>query len=209
MIGRRPAAITGAVVLMLGTVGCGGDSRELAGYVREPKPQVGDVALPDGTNDLEPFALTAQPGGLLVTYFGYTNCPDFCPTTMSDLKLALARIDGPERVQVAMVTVDPDRDFVRNPDLCDEAVVLACYVTSFIDGAHALGTDDPALLERAAAPLGVAYNVTTNGDDIEVGHTTSLYAIDDQGELVLTWQYGVTIDDLAADLEQLLDEAAA
>jgi protein SCO1 len=74
-------------------------------------------------------------------------------------------------------------------------------------GARALGTDDPALLERAAAPLGVAYNVTKNGDTVEVGHSTSLYAIDDQGELVITWQAGVPIDDLAADMEQLLDEA--
>lgn len=208
MIRRRATAIAGAT-LLLALAGCGGDDRELAGYVREPKPQVGDVALPDGTNDLEPFALRAEPGGLLVTYFGYTNCPDFCPTTMSDLKLALSRIDGAERVQVAMVTVDPDRDFVRDPELCDDTVVLACYVTSFIEGARALGTDDPALLERAAAPLGAAYNVTTNGDAVEVSHTTSLYAIDDQGELVITWQYGVPIDDLAADLEQLLDEAQA
>ena len=40
----------------------------------------------------EPFALRAQPGGLLVVYFGYTNCPDVCPTTMADLRTALREL---------------------------------------------------------------------------------------------------------------------
>lgn len=203
----RRWARTAAAVVAAGLVlaSCGGGDRELAGYVREPMPEVGDVALPDATDDLQPFRLAAEPGGLLITYFGYTNCPDFCPTTMSDVKLALARIDEPERVDVAMVTIDPDRDFVVDPERCEDRIVLACYVTSFLDDAHALGTDDPALLEQVAAPLGVNYSVTQNGDAVEVAHSTSLYAIDDQGRLVLTWQYGVTIDDLAADMQQLLD----
>lgn len=208
MTGRTIRALALTACALLGATACG-EERELAGYVREPKPQVGGVALLDGANDLTPFALKAEPGGLLLTYFGYMNCPDYCPTTMSDVKLALTRIDEPERVDVAMVTVDPDRDFVVDPERCDEGVVLACYVTSFVDGAHALGTDDQALLEQAAAPLGVNYDVTDTGDAIEVSHTTSLYAIDDQGQLVITWQFGVPIDDLAADIEQLLDETEA
>ena len=153
--------------------------------------------------------MRAEPDGLLLVYFGYTNCPDFCPTTMSDVKLARARLDEPERVSVAMVTVDPDRDFVVDPERCADEIVLACYVTSFVDDAHALGTDDPALLSAAAAPFGAAYNVTQNGDEVQVDHTTSLYAVDDAGRLVLTWQFGVSIDDLASDMEQLLEETAA
>ena len=58
--------------------------------------------------------------------------------------------------------------------------------------------------------MGVAYEVTTAPDgDIEVAHSTSLYAIDDAGQVVLTWQFGTTIDDLAADLTYLLAQTSA
>lgn len=183
---------------------CGGDeeSRELAGYRRDPAPQVGDLTLPDHADGGEEFALRADPGEILTIYFGYTNCPDFCPTTLSDLRLATRRMEAEdaERVDLAMVTVDPDRDLP----------ILADYVNSFLDGSHALGTDDPDRLAEVAAPFGVGYEVTTDDEgDVEVAHSTSLYAVDDEGNLVLTWQFGVSIDDLAADLTQLLDEQEA
>jgi protein SCO1/2 len=201
-----PLVTAAAAVLALGA--CGDDSHEFAGYVREPLPQVGDVELLDASNDLAPFPLRAEPGKLLITYFGYMNCPDFCPTTMSDVKLALARIDEPDRVDVAMVTVDPERDFRPDPDRCEGRMPLACYVNSFIEGSHALGTDDPAVLERAAAPLGVNYSVVDTGESIQVSHSTSLFAIDDEGQLVLTWQHGIPIDELAADIAALLEAEA-
>jgi protein SCO1/2 len=174
--------------------------RELVGYVSDPAPSVGDVTLPDLTDGDAAFALRAQPGDLLLVYFGYTNCPDFCPTTMSDVKLASQRISDPDRVEVAMVTVDPSRDLA----------ILSDYVTSFVAGGHALGTSDDTALERAAAPLGVTYEVRTAADgSTQVGHTTALYGLDDTGTLVVTWPFGVTIDDLATDLAQLLNEQSA
>lgn len=174
----------------------GGGDRELTGYPRDPNPVVAEFELPDLSNDGRPFALVAEPGSLLVVYFGYTNCPDFCPTTMSDVRFARQQLDVPEQVDVAMVTIDPDRDLP----------ILAEYVAGFFpDEGHALGTDDAGLLARVAAPFGTSYNIATNDDgDIEVGHRTDLYAIDDQGRLVLTWPFGVSRDDLAADFEQLL-----
>ncbi|MDV7390488.1 SCO family protein, partial [Arthrospira platensis SPKY1] len=94
-----------------GTIEVDGD-RELAGYRRDPAPVVGDLTLPDVGNGGEEFAIRAEPGEILAVYFGYTNCPDFCPTTLSDLRLATRRIDPAlaERVDLAMITVDPDRD---------------------------------------------------------------------------------------------------
>jgi protein SCO1/2 len=178
---------------------CGGGERELAGYTLEPAPRVDTVALPDLSRDGEPFELRAEPAGLLVVYFGYTNCPDVCPTTMSDVRTARRELgDDAERVGVAMVTIDPDRD----------TAVLADYVSSFVDGGHALATDDAADLRAAADPFGVSYLVeTTSTGAIEVSHSPQLYVVDDTGTLVLTWPFGVPADDLAADLADLLERA--
>lgn len=194
----RWAAVVVASALALAA--CGGDDRELVGFQREPAPVVAQYELPDLSNGGEPFALRADPGELLVVYFGYTNCPDFCPTTLSDTRLALQRMDEPKRVAVAMVAVDPDRDL----PILDE------YVAGFFpDTGHALGTDDAGLLATVAAPFGAQYDVTTNDDgEIEVAHTTQLYAINDAGEIVLTWPFGVSIDELAGDMEQLLELTA-
>ena len=194
----RWAALAVAAALALSA--CGGEERELVGFQREPAPVVAEYELPDLSNGGEAFAMQAEPGELLVVYFGYTNCPDFCPTTLSDLRLALRRMDGPERVAVAMVAVDPDRDL----PILDE------YVAGFFpESGHALGTDDASALATVAAPFGAQYEVSTNDDgEIEVAHTTQLYAVNDAGEIVLTWPFGVEIDDIAGDMEQLLETTA-
>ena len=194
---RRAAVV---IALALVVAACGGDDRELVGFQREPAPVVSEFELPDLSNDGESFALRAEPGELLLVYFGYTNCPDFCPTTLSDARLARQRLDDPSQVAVAMVAIDPDRDLP----------VLADYVGGFFpERGHALGTDDPSLLARVAAPFGAQYDVSTNDDgEIDVAHTTQLYAIDDAGRIVLTWQFGVSIDDLAGDMAQLLELSA-
>ncbi|MEO6651431.1 MAG: SCO family protein [Ilumatobacteraceae bacterium] len=193
----RTVAVALMTVLLLGA--CGDGPREMAGYQRDPAPNVADVTLPDLSNGGEPFSLRSDPGSLLVIYFGYTNCPDFCPTTLSDVRLAEQMLDDPGLVDVAMVTVDPERDLP----------ILADYVGGFFDDGHALGTNDPATLAAAAAPFGVSYAVST-GDDgqAEVAHTTALYAVDDTGSVVLTWPFGTTKDDLAADMQQLLEDGS-
>ena len=193
---RSLAVMVGAVAL----AACGGESRELAGYRVEPVPAVGEIVLPDLTNDGADFALRADAGKILLVYFGYTNCPDFCPNTMANVKLARQRLDDPAELEMAMVTVDPARDLDT----------LAGYVTSFVPDAHALGTADDDELARAASTFGVSYDVTTDASgEIQVAHTTLLYAVDDTGHVVLAWPFGVSIDDLAADIDQLLDHQAA
>jgi len=194
---RRAAFV---IALALLASACGEDDRELVGFQREPAPVVAEFEMPDLSNGGEPFPISAQPGELLLVYFGYTNCPDFCPTTLSDARLALQQLDDPTQVSVAMVAVDPDRDLP----------ILAEYVGGFFpDNGHALGTEDAGQLARVAAPFGAQYDVTTNDDgEVEVAHTTQLYAVNDAGEIVLTWQFGVSKDDLAADMEQLLETTA-
>lgn len=194
---RRALALAGLGGALV-AAGCGGE-RELVGLTREPAPQVDAVALPDVSRDGAPFELRAQPGGLLVVYFGYTHCPDICPTTMADLARALDDLgDDAARVDVAMVTVDPERD----------AEVLAEYVTGFVADGHALATDDGATLRSVAETFGVTYDVRTAPDgDVEVGHSSYLFGVDATGTLVITWPFGTAADDLAADLDALLDDA--
>jgi protein SCO1/2 len=137
--------------------------------------------------------------GLLLVYFGYTLCPDVCPTTMSDLRLALGDLAGEDRsrVGVAMVTVDPDRD---TPS------ILGSYVRSFVPDGHALRTDDAALLARVAQAFGAGYGVTETADGtIEVSHTAFTYAVDDDGRLLLQWPFGTRWEDIRDDIETLLD----
>jgi protein SCO1/2 len=196
---RRRAA---AALVAVGAVAaaCGGDGRELVGLTRDPAPRVDAVALPDVSRDAEPFEFRAADGDLLVVFFGFTNCPDVCPTTMSDLRRALDELgDDAARVSVAMVTVDPERD----------TDVLTEYVQSFVPEAHAIATDDIPALREVAGTFGVSFDVSTapNGE-VEVAHSSFLFAVDDSGTLVITWPFGTPVDDLAADLRQLLDDAA-
>lgn len=198
----RAALLAGALSVGALTA-CGSEPpRELAGFVRDPSPAVDRVALPDLSRGGAEFEMRAEPGELLVVYFGFTNCPDVCPTTLADLRAALRRMDAAEadRVQLAVVTVDPDRDIP----------VLVDYAQTFVDGAHALATTDDSLLRAAADPFGVSYAVEIDAEGrVEVGHSSQMFVVDDTGTLVLTWQFGIPADDIAADLSQLLEERTA
>ena len=196
--GRLAALAIGALITM---AACGSSEAEsgLSGFVRDPAPQVDAVALPDLSQGGEDFALRAAPGELLVVYFGFTNCPDICPTTLADLRTATRKLDpaDAERISLAMVTVDPDRDIP----------VLVDYAQTFMPDAHALATTDAALLQQAADPFGVTYSVEVDDEgSVEVAHSSQLYVVDDQGQLVLTWQFGIESDEISADLAALLKE---
>jgi len=183
---------------------CGDDEAdELRGFVREPAPDTTGVTLPavDADGAESAYELRADDDGMLLVYFGYTGCPDVCPTTLADVRSALRDLgEDAERVDLAMATIDPDRD---TPE------VLSPYVQSFVDDAVALRTTDDAELRTATDVLGVQYGVETNDEgEIEVIHTGSLYAIDDQGRLLVTWPFGTPAEDMAADLDLLLDRTA-
>ncbi|MEL6890357.1 MAG: SCO family protein [Actinomycetota bacterium] len=180
-------------------VGAVGDP-ELSGIVRDPAPQVDEATLPslsDGGGDV---TFRAQPGNVQVVYWGFTNCPDVCPTTLADFSVALRRLDPDlsARVELVMVGVDPDRDLE----------VLDRYVNAFVPGSVAAGSSDVAELEAAAAPFGASWEVRTLDDGtVEVDHSPFLYAVDDAGQLALTWQFGASSVDMASDLEVLLERA--
>ncbi len=172
-----------------------------SGYVVDPPSEVAAVSLPlaDGSGE---FSMVAEPGGLEIVYFGYTFCPDVCPTSMSDVRRALAELPEAEaeRVGVSVVTVDPARD---TPE------VIESYVTNFVADGQALRTEDDMVLRSAADAFGANYSVETNAEgDVEVSHTAELYAVDDSGTVVMQWPFGTSYESLARDLRSLLGEAA-
>jgi protein SCO1/2 len=187
-----------AATVVLGVVAsCGGDDRALVGYTRDPEPVVDVATLPDVSRDGEPFAMRAPDDGLLLVFFGFTNCPDVCPGTLLNVSTALRELgDDASRVALAMVTVDPERDI---PLLTD-------YVQAFVPDAHALATADPDALRTGADAFGVTYHVSAPADgEPHVMHSPQLFLVDDAGTLVLTWPFGTPPEDLAADVRQLLD----
>ncbi len=176
-----------------------GGERELAGIVREPAPVVDATTVPSLTNPGSDVVFHAAPGGFQAVYFGYTNCPDVCPTTMADWAITMRRLpeDLAAQLSTVMVTVDPERD----------NDILPGYIESFVADAEAAGTTDAEVLAAAAAPFGVSYDVTTTDDgEIEVAHSGFLYLVDDQGRLVVTWPFGTSSTEMAADIEQLFAE---
>jgi len=183
------------LLLVFAVPGCGGE--ELTGFVQDPAPSVMGVTLPDAARGGRDYTLTAEKGELLLVYFGYTSCPDVCPTTLADLRRAVADLgDEADRVEVAVVTVDPDRD---------DAEVISAYVQAFFPDGHALRTDDPDRLAHAAESYSAFYEVTELDDGtIDVAHSSLTYVVDSTAHVPLIWPFGVASDDLAKDLRILL-----
>lgn len=193
----RFASTALALALVSGACGDGG-TIGLAGIVREPYPDVSTVALPDESRGGQSFTTAAREEGLLMVYFGYTACPDICPTTLADLRRAMQALgDDADRIEVAMITVDPFRD---TPE------ILTSYVQAFFADGHALRTDDQAALDLAAKAFGAAYEVTMTADgEIEVAHTAVLSVVDSSGRILVQWPFGMTVEDMQNDIEFLLD----
>jgi protein SCO1/2 len=138
-------------------------------------------------------------GKITILEFGYTSCPDVCPTTLASLSRVMRDLGGKAHdVRVLFVTVDPDRDTLPQ---------LKQYVGNFAPQVVGLrGT--PNELATLARRYRVAYSVTpaANPADIEVMHTPTLFVFDRSGRIRLL---SPKIDDISAiehDLRQLVDE---
>jgi len=137
-------------------------------------------------------------GKVVLLTFGYTRCPDVCPTTLSDLATAVRRLgDEGSRVQVLFVTVDPKRD---------SAELLKNYVPAF--DPRFLGLrGDAAATEKAEKEFRV-YAAERQGrtpESYTVDHSAQIFAYDPEGRLRLMMQPGTPPDDIAADVRLLLN----
>ena len=154
-----------------------------------------DFAISDHNGQLRKLADFT--GKVVVVFFGYTQCPDVCPTTMTELvevKRLLGK-DG-ERLQPLFITVDPQRD---TPEL------LKAYMANFDPTFLAL-CPTPAQLAEVAASFKVYYKKV--GDDKSLSytmdHSAGSYVFDPKGRVRLFVRYGLGAQPLAADITQLL-----
>lgn len=155
-----------------------------------------DFELPDF--DGQPRKLSDFRGKAVVVFFGYTHCPDVCPTTLADFAAALQTLgEDARRVQVIFVTVDPERD---TPD------ILKAFVPAFNPDFLAL-RGDAASTAALAKEFKVVYQKATGNtaDDYHMDHSTGSYVFDPQGRIRLLIAYGSAPDAVAADLKTLLD----
>ena len=149
--------------------------------------------------DGRPRQLSDFKGKVTVVFFGFTQCPDVCPTTLAELAQVKQMLgaDG-ARVQGVFVTVDPERD---TPEL------LKAYVGNFGADFVALhGTPDE--IKAAAKAFKVFYNKVPGKTDTSytMDHTAGSYVFDSQGRVRLFTRYGSGAEALAADLRILLAE---
>ena len=136
-------------------------------------------------------------GKVVVLFFGYTHCPDVCPTTMVELKNTMKLLgDKADEVQVLFVTVDPQRDTQE---------VLSQFVPSFDKRFIGLWGS----LQETAETLGnfKIYFAKVPGKteaDYTIDHSSGMYIFDKQGKIRLYTSYGQKPADIASDIEKLL-----
>jgi protein SCO1 len=178
----------------------------LVGCDKEPKFKSTDITgagygqtleLPDSDGKVR--RLADFRGRAVVVFFGFTHCPDVCPTTLADLSAVMENL-GPEanRVQVLFITVDPERDTPED---------LEKYVHAFDKRFIAL-RGDPEATQRVAKDFKIYYEKRKQGDSYTVDHSAQSYVFDPQGRLRLLVRPQAIRADLPDDLRTLLKETS-
>lgn len=178
---------------------CSGTERTLHGSPYEPaRPAPG---IPLQTVDGEEFDLYTLRGDIVLVYFGYTYCPDICPTTLADVKLIYEELgEVGVNLHLIMVTVDPERD---TPD------VLRTYLARFHPNFLGLHGEDDRLDEVMASYAVFAQKEPSDDPDrYLVSHTARLFLIDQNGVLRTNYPFGTPRDEILTDLERLITEEA-
>lgn len=139
-------------------------------------------------------------GKVVLVFFGFTQCPDVCPTTLGDLAAVKQKLGAKgDKLQVIFASVDPSRD---TPE------ILQAYLANFDPSFLALrGSDEETA--KMAKDFKVYYKRVdgqTPGS-YTMDHTAGDYIFDPEGRLRLYSRYGTPVDTLAKDIEQLIDGA--
>ncbi len=195
---RRVVLAAGAVALALG--GCdkpAGGGPGFKGIDITGAEYARKLALPDSQG--KPRTLADFKGRVLVLFFGYTQCPDFCPTALAELAEARRGL-GPDgtRVQVVFVSVDPERD---------TPALLSAYMANFGDDLVALrGSLEQTQAVAREFKVFFGKNPGKTEGSYTVDHTTGIYLFDARGRVRVVTRPGAGVQALMADLKVLLAE---
>ncbi len=194
---KRPFLLVVALTLLL-LVGIGifqlMQPPTLRGMVIEPPKPMPDFTLQsvDG-----PVSLSDFRGKIVVLYFGYTSCPDVCPTTLANLRQALNDLgEKADEAQVILVAVDWQKDTPER---------VASYLSAFHpDFVGLSGTQ--AQIDAVTKDFGIFYQINPPDENgyYTVDHTATTLVLNREGGLILTWPYGLTADELLEDLKVLV-----
>ncbi len=185
---RWTLLLAGLLIGAAALAGCGsGDASgptptPLPGTLLDPPKEIGDFTLTDHTG--QPFRLSDLRGKVALLFFGYTNCPDICPTTLAEFKRVKALLGkDAARVAFVFVSVDGERDTPEQ---------LAAYVRAFDPEFIGL-TGDDATIRAIARDYGVFYQRVSYEESAAgylVDHTASTFGVDQEGRLRLVFSYG-------------------
>jgi protein SCO1/2 len=183
---RLGSSAIGILLVALLLAGCSSSTPELTAYpggavtppplsqqdtVYDPARPAPELKLTD--QDGQPFDLTSLLGTPVFVYFGYTHCPDICPTTLADLRTAVATAGLPAKV--VFVTVDPKRD---------TPAALKTYLDAYQAGFIGL-TGSDAQIAATARAWGAGYSAepADSAGNYAMTHTTEVYLVDASGVL--------------------------
>jgi protein SCO1 len=192
----RRALLLGYVFVLAVASACAPEPYTMRGTVREPSTAVPDLALSDSGG--RAFTFARLRGRVAVVYFGFTSCPDLCPTTLAEFMQVKTRL-GPDAASVdfVFVTLDPDRD---TPTTI--ARYLALFDPSFIG---LTGTPDQLAAARAAFGVSATRReLSGSAMAYTIDHSSLSYVIDRNGRWREQFEHGTPVADMVGDLRALL-----
>lgn len=184
------------LIVVAAIVGWSNLPAELHGVALQSPRVADDFTLTTSTGEAK--SLSDFRGQYVVLYFGYTYCPDVCPTTMNDLKQMAAELgeDRMENVQVILISVDPERDTPEQ---------LATY-TGYFHPSFIGMTGTVEEIQAVASQFGIFFERHPGSENTNylVDHTSAVTVIDPEGYVRIIFPYGVSGTDMASDLRYFM-----
>jgi protein SCO1 len=192
----RVAAAILCAVMAAGCERLGGSKTPFKAVDVTGAPMGGELRLTDHNG--KPRSLADFRGKVVLVNFGYTQCPDVCPTTLADLAAAMRKLGADaSQVQVLFVTVDPKRD---KPELLRQ--YLPAFDASFL-GLY--GDEDATKKVTRDFKIYAQERPGRTPETYTVDHAAQTFVFDKQGKLRLVMGYGMPPDAIASDLRLLLN----
>jgi protein SCO1/2 len=193
--GRSRLALAALLLSLCAAAGSAAADAELKAGVFDPPRAAPDFSL-NGSDGTE-LKLSRYRGKVVILGFGFSSCPDVCPTTLSTLAQARKQLGAEASdLQVVYVTVDPERD---------DAGRLRTYLAAF-DPSFVGGTGTAEQLGAVREEYGIAAARTKLGASYGFSHSSYTYLIDRAGDLRALMPYGHSPDDYVHDVKALLKQ---